>query len=115
MLAGVARAAHASLRPQMVQQLLFRHSPRLNEQAAVNGLVGHSHPLVIGIPGLQPSGYLLGRPIQHQFTRNDVPYLAVHGKKTSLRTHGRNPSLAICIMGTVGRTTTMASDLPAHR
>ncbi len=30
----------------VVQQLLFQHSPRLNEQATVNGFVGHSLALV---------------------------------------------------------------------
>ena len=71
----------------VVQQLLFQHSPRLNEQATVNGFVGHSLALVIGILGLQPSGNLFGRPVQHQFTRNDVPQLAVHGKKTPFPSH----------------------------
>src|SRR5215470_14987602 len=112
MLAGMA---HAPLRPQVVHQLFFQYSPRLNEQAAVNGLVGHAHALVIRIRSLQPSGNLLGRPVQNQFTRNDVAQLAVHGKQTPLRTQGRNPSLAICIMGTISRTSTMAGDLPAHR
>src|ERR1700756_579965 len=51
---------------------------------------------------------------QDQPTRNDVTQLAIHGKQTSLRTQSPNPSLAICIMGTIGRTATMASDLPAH-
>jgi len=61
--AGVSRAAHASLRPQMIHQLLFQCSPGLNEQAAVNGFVGHVHALVIGIPSFQPSGNLFGRPV----------------------------------------------------
>jgi len=30
------------------QQLLFQHSARLNEQASVNGFVGHTHALIIG-------------------------------------------------------------------
>src|SRR5215472_8274599 len=113
MLAGMARAAHAPLRPQVVHQLFFQYSSCLNEQAAVNGLVGHAHALVAGIVGLQPPGNLLRRPVQNQFTRNDVAQPAVHGQQTSLRTQSRNPSLAICIMGTIGRTATMASDLPA--
>src|SRR5580693_1573794 len=41
--ARVSRAAHASLRPQMVHELFFQRSSRLNEQAAVNSLVGHTH------------------------------------------------------------------------
>src|SRR3974390_1407296 len=56
--AGVPRAAHVPLRSQLVQQLFFQYSPRLNEQAAVNGLVGHAHALFIGILLFQPSGDL---------------------------------------------------------
>ena len=69
----VLRAAHAPLRPQVVHQLFFQYSPRLNEQATVNGFVGHAQALVIGILGFQPSGNLFGRSVQYQFTRNDVP------------------------------------------
>src|SRR5580658_2391978 len=110
----MARAAHAPLRPQVVQQLFFQCSPGLHEQATVNRFVGHAQALVVGILVLQPPGNLLGRPVQDQSTRNDVPQLAVLGKHTALRTQGRNPSLLICIRGTIGRPATRASDLPAH-
>ena len=73
----VPRAAHAPLRSQVVHQLFFQYSTSLDEQAAVNGLVGHAHALVFGILGLQPPGNLLGRPFQDQFTRNDVPQLPI--------------------------------------
>src|SRR5712691_1859691 len=65
-----------------LRQLFFQYSPRLNEQATVNGFLRHSHALVIGIVGLQPSGNLFRRPVQDQFTRNDIPQLAIDGKKT---------------------------------
>src|SRR6202167_2976133 len=110
----MARAAHAPLRPQVVQQLFFQCSPGLNEQATVNRFVGHAQALVVGILVLQPPGNLFGRPVQDQFTRNDVPQLALDAQQTLLRPQGRNPSLLICIMGTIGRTATMASYLPAH-
>ena len=80
----MSRPAHASLRTQVVQQFFFQHSAGLNEQAAVDGLVGHAHVLVVGIVGLQPSGNLFRRPVQDQFTRNDVPQLAVPGEKALL-------------------------------
>src|SRR5580658_5377632 len=99
----MTRAAHAPLRPQVVQQLFFQCSPGLHEQATVNRFVGHAQALVVGILVLQPPGNLLGRPVQDQSTRNDVPQLAVLGKQTALRTQGRNPSLLICIRGTIGR------------
>src|SRR4030095_11048912 len=84
------------------------------EQASVNGLVGHSHTLVFGIASLQPPRNLFGRPVQNQFTRNDITQFAVHGKQTSLRTQGRNPGLAICIMSAISRPATMVRDFPAH-
>src|SRR5260370_1144433 len=68
----MARAAHAPLRPQVVHQLFFQYSPRLDEQAAVNGFVRHVHAPVVGILRLQPSGNLFGRPVQNQFTRNNL-------------------------------------------
>ncbi len=86
----------------------FQHSAGLNEQAAVDGFVGHAQALVIRILGLQPSGNLLGRPVQDQFTRNDVPQLAVAGKEALLRSQGRVPSSTIRIKGAIGRTATMA-------
>ena len=76
--------------------------------------VGHAQALVIRILGLQPSGNLLGRPVQDQFTRNDVPQLAVAGKEALLRSQGRVPSSTIRIKGAIGRTATMARNLPAH-
>src|SRR5271156_5767311 len=66
------RAADAALRPQRSNQLSFQRSPSLGEQATVNGFVRHAHTLVLGILGFQPSGDLFRRPLQQQFTRNDL-------------------------------------------
>src|ERR1700687_3324317 len=77
MLAEMARATHAPRRPQVVHQLFFQYATRLNEQTTVDGLVRHAHALVVGIPILQPPGNLLGRPVQNQFTRNDISQLGV--------------------------------------
>src|SRR5208337_570289 len=99
----------------MVHQLFLQHSTRLNEQAAVNGLVGHAHALVVGITGLQPSGNLLRRPVQNQFTRNDVAQLTVYGKQTAFRPQRCVPCLLVRIIGAIGRSATMARNLPAHR
>src|SRR5450755_607769 len=77
--AGVPRAADTPFRAQVLNQLLFQHSTRLYEQAAINRFVGHLHRLVLGILALQPSGNLLRRPVQKEFTRNDLPELSVSG------------------------------------
>src|SRR5208283_1089981 len=115
MFAGMTRATHASLGPQMVHQLSFQHSTRLNEQAAVDGFVGHAHALVVGILSLQPPGNLLGRPVQNQFTRNDVAQLTVYGQQTRLRPQRCVPGLLVRIIGAIGRSATVAQDLPADR
>src|SRR5260370_11844754 len=111
----VLRATHAPLGSQVVQQLFFQHSARLDEQATVNGLVGHAHPLVLGILSLQPSGNLLGRPVQDQFTRNDLSQPRVQGKKALLGPQSRLPGLVIRLMRPIGGTATMAARLPAPR
>jgi hypothetical protein len=81
----VLRAAYAALGPKMSNQLFLQHSSRLNEQATVNRFVGHAHTLVIEILGLQPSGDLFRRPVQHQFTRNDFLQLLMDSKKAGFR------------------------------
>src|SRR5476651_1144000 len=53
---GMPRAAYTPLGSQMRNQVLFQHSARLKEQAAVNRFVRHAHAPVLGILGLQPSG-----------------------------------------------------------
>src|SRR6266478_5736524 len=110
----VLRAAYATLGSQVPQQLLLQHSSRLNEQATVNGFVGHAQALVIGILGFQPAGNLFRRPVQNQFTRNDVPQLQVDGKKAALGPQGRLPGFSVRLTGSIRRAATMTCDLPAH-
>lgn len=52
----VLRPAYAALGSQVLQQLLFQQSARLDERASVNSFVGHTHALIIGILDFQPSG-----------------------------------------------------------
>jgi hypothetical protein len=111
----MSRAAHAPLRPQVVHQLSYRYSPLLNGQAAVNRLVRRPHVLIIRMLSLQPSGNPFGRPVQHKFTRNDVPLLPVHVQKAALRSQRRDPSLAIRLKSAISRPPSMANDFPAHR
>jgi hypothetical protein len=109
------RAADPPLRPQVPHQLLFQHSAGLNEQATVNGFVGHAQASVLGILILQPSGNLLRGPVQKQFTRNQLPQRAVTSQQTGLGPPGRLPGLLIGIVGSIRRSPAMAGDLPAHR
>jgi hypothetical protein len=81
---------------------------------SVNGLVGHAHALVIGILDFQPSGNLLRRPVQDQFTHNDLLHLHVDGKKARLGSQGRLPGLVIGFIGSIERSPAMARHLSAH-
>src|SRR5262250_2136638 len=108
------RPAYAALGSQVVQQFLLQRSTGLNEQASVNGFVGHPHALIIGILGFQPAGNLLRRPVQNQFTRNAIPQLQVDGKQAALGPQGRLPGFAVRLTGSIPRTATMTCDLPAH-
>src|SRR6266436_7521309 len=110
----VLRAAHATLGSQVPQQLLLQHSSRLNEQATVNGFVGHAQALVIGILGFQPTGNLFRRPVQNQFTRNDLLQLHMDRKKALLGPQSRLPGFRIRLVGSINRTATMTCDFPAH-
>src|SRR6202047_3823917 len=109
----VLRAAYATLGSQVPQQLLLQHSSRLNEQATVNGFVGHAQALVIGILGFQPSGNLFRRPVQNQFTRNDLLQLHMDRKKALLGPQSRLPGFRIRLVGSINRTATMTCDFPA--
>src|SRR6266481_58144 len=111
---SVLRAAYATLGPQVPKQLFLQHSARLNEQATVNGFVGHAQALVIGILDFQPSGNLLRRPVQNQFTRNKLLQLPMDGKKAPLGPQGRLPGFRIRFVGSIHRTATMTRDFPAH-
>src|SRR5258708_3642791 len=111
----VLRPAYAALGSQVLQQFLFQHSARLNEQASVNGFVGHTHALIIGILDFQPSGNLFRRPVQSQFTRNDVPQLHVDGKKAALGPQGRLPGFAVRLTGSIRRAATMTRNIVASK
>jgi len=92
------RPADPPLGSQVLNELFFQHSSRLNEQATVHGFVGHAQALVLGILDLQPSGNLLWRPVQNQLTRNHLPQLRVQGQKTQLGPQSRRPGLLIGFM-----------------
>src|ERR1700677_1409331 len=111
----VLRAADAALGSQVPQQLFLQHSAGLDEYAAVNRFVGHAHALVRGILDLQPSRNLFRRPVQNQFTRNQLPQLPMDGQKAPFGPQGRVPGSLIRFIGSILRTAAMARDFSAHR
>ena len=54
-----------------------------------------------GYCSLQPSGNLFRRPVQDQFTRNDLLQLPVNGQKAPLGPQGRLPGLVIGFIGSI--------------
>src|SRR6185295_7158078 len=69
----------------------------------------------LGILRLQPSGNLLGRPVQEQFTGNDLSQPWVQRQMALVGPQSRLPGVVIRLMRPIGGTATMACDLPAHR
>jgi len=59
---GVLGASEFAPRPQMLPQLLIENAAGLDEQALVDGFVGHVH---LGVTGAlaEPARNLLGRPL----------------------------------------------------
>ena len=68
----------------------------------------------MGILGFQPAGNLFRRPVQDQFTRNDLSQLHMDRKKAPLGTQGRLPGFVSGLVGSIHRTATMTCDFPAH-
>src|SRR2546425_5388166 len=93
---------------------LVRGHGRSDCSDTVNGFVGHTHALVFGILDFQPSGNLFRRPIQYQFTRNDLLQPHMDRKKTPFGAQCRFPGLEIGAIGSILRTASMTCDLPAH-
>lgn len=62
--ACAAGATHRALRPKTAKQLFLEHATCLGKWTAVDRLVGHLMTLFSRMRSLQPTGYLLWRPIQ---------------------------------------------------
>src|SRR5262245_52329371 len=111
--AGVPRAANLPLGAQVFHQLFFQRSTGLNEQAAIDRFVRNAQALVVGIFHLEPSRYLLGRPVLHQFTRNDRLQLAVGSQQAWFGPSRRLPGLGVGLARSILRTPAMAGYLSA--
>ena len=61
--ARLFRSTDRALRSKMAKQLFLKHPAGLNEQTAIDRLVGHLITLAFRMGSVKPAGYLLGRPI----------------------------------------------------
>ena len=91
----------APARAQMIHQFLFQHPARLDEETSIDRLVRHSQPLVVRKLDLQPTGDLFRRPIQRQFTGDDVAQRPVAREYTLLGAQRRPPGSIICSSGAI--------------
>ncbi len=111
---NISSATYMPLTPQLLNQLLFQHSSRLHEKAAVDSFVGHSHPLLLPITYLQPYPNLSRLPIQHHFTPHHRPQCLVVAKNTYLVSQSPYPNLMICFTRSIELPPAMTRQLPAH-
>jgi hypothetical protein len=69
----------------MRHQLLLQSAACLDEQAAIDRLVGHLKGFVIRVGTLQPAGNLLRRPLEAELMRHEVGQRSVLYQLTDLR------------------------------
>src|SRR5207245_9498949 len=85
------------------------------DQPEITLVLVHPQAPVVRVVLLQPSGNLRGRPVLHQFTRNDLLQLAVGGQQASFGPQGRLPALLTGLVGSILRAPAMAGYLSAYR
>jgi hypothetical protein len=109
------RPPQGPLRPQVSQQLLLEHAARLDEQAPVDGLVRHLHPLVLRERVAEPASDLFRRPVLLELLGDQGPQSGDRGELTPLRAPGQLPSGGIGGRRTVAGAAAVPSELAAHR
>ena len=68
----MARATHPSGSPQMLQQFFLQGTAGLNEERAIDRLVGHLARLILRIRALEPPGHLVRRPLELQLVSHNT-------------------------------------------
>src|SRR5678815_4775653 len=82
----MARTTHPPCSPQVLQQLFLQGTAGLDEERAVDRLVGHLARLVLGISALEPPSHLVRRPLELQLVGYDTRQRRVLREFTALRT-----------------------------
>src|SRR6478736_4897467 len=98
----------------MIHQLLLQHAAGLNEETSIDRLVRQTQALVMGEVDLQPTGDLLRRPIQRQFTRDDVAQLPVPREQTLLGAQREPPGTIIRSSSAIPIAPSVACNLSAY-
>ncbi len=111
----VARAAHPARAPQMLQQLFLQGPAGLDEQRAIDRLVGHLEALIVRVGALQPSCDLPRGPLQLELLGYDARQRWVLSQFTDLRPLRSLPGGLIRLIGPVGLPAAVTRKLAAHR
>jgi hypothetical protein len=98
----------------MIHQLLFQHAAGLDEETSIDRLVRQTQALVMGKLDLQPTGDLFRRPIERQFTRDDVAQLPVPREQARLGAQRESPRALIRSSSAIPIAPSVPCNLSAH-
>src|SRR3954454_3007595 len=107
--------AHRALRSKMAKQFFLEHAARLDKQAAIDGLVRHLIALVFRMRSLQPTGYLLGGPIQSELPCHGLPKPQTCRQLTTFWTPRSRPGTLVRKCRSVAIIAAIAAQFSAHR
>jgi len=99
----------------MFHQLAPECASGLNEERAVDGLVGHLHGAVSRESNLEPTGNLLRGPVETKFLGNNVPQAVRRRKSAGLWPTSLGPGVGICRRGSVSVPTLIACNFATGR
>src|SRR5688572_12243477 len=105
----MARATHPSGSPQVLQQFFLQGTAGLNEERAIDRLVGHLARLVLRIRALEPPGHLVRRPLELQLVGHSTRERGVRREFTALRTLGPIPRCLVSSTRSICSTAAIAA------
>src|SRR6478752_3754092 len=99
----------------MLLKLFSQHSPRLNEEAAIDSLVRHVQTHLVRIGPFEPAGDLFRRPIQCELAGHYIPELPIQCESAQFWTTRPVPGMLICLDCTIRLRPSVSRDLTADR
>ncbi len=110
-----ARSAHESTAPEVPEELLLQDVTRLQEQAAVDGLVGDAHRAIMREGALQANGNLARRPVALQVLGHPVSQTWPACQQACLRPASTLPGVCLGQRRPIAAPAPVTADLAAHR
>jgi hypothetical protein len=106
---------HDPAAAQMHQKLLLENATRLNEQAFVDRLMRHSHGAILGMPGAQPPGDLLRRPLPGRLSGDQGAQGRIGCQQARLGSAGAIQRPRVGADGAIRPATAIAGDFTTDR